>query len=159
MLLTYLAPFNCRIVASSGFLPTETYENLMAATSYYVNASHCEGLCLPLMEFLSGGVVAIAPDTTAMADYINDDIAFRVKSSVEQNVWPDDPRDLFRTLRYRINWESLRDAFLESYRVATEDPERYADMSINAQTQMEAYCSVEAVSNKLSTFLNQSVQS
>ncbi|MBT4522038.1 MAG: hypothetical protein HOC23_18725 [Halieaceae bacterium] len=159
LLLTQLAPFNCRIVAIRGFLPTETYENLMAATSYYVNASHCEGLCLPLMEFLSGGVVAIAPDTTAMADYINDDIAFRVKSSVEQNVWPDDPRDLFRTLRYRINWESLRDAFLESYRVATEDPERYADMSINAQTQMEAYCSVEAVSNKLSTFLNQSVQS
>jgi hypothetical protein len=153
LLLTQLAPFNCRIVAIRGFLPDDEYNKLIAATTYYVNTSHCEGLCLPLMEFLCGGIPAVAPDHTAMADYINSRVAFPVVSSVEQNVWPEDTRDLFRTLRYRINWESLRDGFLESYRVATEDPKRYQHMSKAARKELEKYCSLDAVTDKLSKFL------
>jgi glycosyltransferase involved in cell wall biosynthesis len=153
LLLTQLSPFDCRIVALKGFLPTEEYEKLMAATTYYVNSSHCEGLCLPLMEFLSGGIPAVSPDHTAMADYINDRVAFPVESSVEQNVWPEDSRDLFRTFRYRINWETLRDGFLESYQVATEDPGRYRQMSEAAIEEMEEYCSVASVTRKLDQFL------
>ncbi len=153
LLLTQLAPFNCRIVAIRGFLPTQEYKKLMAATTYYVNTSHCEGLCLPLMEFLCCGIPAVAPDHTAMADYINTRMAFPVESSIEQNVWPEDTRDLFRTLRYRINWESLRDGFLASYRVATEDTERYRRMSEAAHQELGEYCSVAAVTRKLSEFL------
>ena len=153
LLLTQLAPFKCRIVAIRGFLPTEEFEKLMAATSYYVNASHCEGLCLPLMEFLSCGIPAVSPDHTAMADYINTRVAFPVESSIEQNVWPEDTRDLFRTLRYRINWESLHNGLLESYRVATEDPQHYQRMSKSASKEMKDYCSVAAVTRKLSKFL------
>jgi hypothetical protein len=153
LLLTQLSPFDCRIVAIKGFLPTEEYEKLMAATSYYVNSSHCEGLCLPLMEFLSSGIPAVSPDHTAMADYVNDRLAFPVKSSREQNVWPEDTRDLFRTFRYRINWETLRDGFLESYQVATKDPGRYRQMSEAAAQEMENYCSVAAVTRKLDQFL------
>jgi glycosyltransferase involved in cell wall biosynthesis len=152
-LLTQLAPFKCRVVAIRGFLPQDQFENLVAATTYYVNASHGEGLCLPLMEFLSAGVPAVAPDHTAMADYINDDLAFRVTSSVEQNVWPDDPRDMFRTLRYRINWESLYKAYSESYRVAREDPARYRSMSHKACEQLKEFASVEAVAGRIANFL------
>jgi glycosyltransferase involved in cell wall biosynthesis len=124
----------------------------MAATTYYVNTSHCEGLCLPLMEFLCCGIPAVAPDHTAMGDYINTRVAFPVASSIEQNVWPEDTRDLFRTLRYRINWESLRDGFLESYRVATEEPKQYRRMSKAARQELGKYCSVTAVTRKLSKF-------
>jgi glycosyltransferase involved in cell wall biosynthesis len=153
LLLPQLAPFKCRVVAIRGFLPQDDYESLITSSTYYVNASHCEGLCLPLMEFLSAGVPAVSPDHTAMADYINDDLAFRVSSSVEQNVWPNDPRDLFRALRYRINWESLRDAYAESYRVAMMDPGHYRKMSLNAREQMRSTASIEVVTGQIAEFL------
>lgn len=153
LLLSQLAPFKCRVVLVRGFLDDEQFAKLVAATSYYVNASHCEGLCLPLMEFLSSGVPAVAPDNTAMADYIDEGLAFIVKSSTEQMVWPDDPRDLFRTLRYRINWESLYEGMSKSYELATRDPDIYQAMSQHARNKLQARASVESVASSLGQFL------
>ena len=42
-----------------------------------------------------------------MADYIDPNIAFVLQASLEHNVWPFDPRDLFTTMRYRLDWESI----------------------------------------------------
>ena len=75
-LLSRLSPFRCRVVVLHGFLDDAQYQGLIAASTYYVNASTGEGLSLPLMEFLAGGKPAIAPRHTAMADYINDDLGF-----------------------------------------------------------------------------------
>ena len=43
-----------------------------------MNASRCEGLYLPLMEFMSCGTPAIAPDHSAMADYMDAQVGFVV---------------------------------------------------------------------------------
>src|SRR5690554_8116598 len=54
-LLSRLAPFQCRVVALHGFLHDDKYRELITLTDFYINASNAEGLCLPLMEFLSAG--------------------------------------------------------------------------------------------------------
>ncbi len=144
-LLARLAPFSCRVVAIGGWLADDALEALVRATDIVVNASHGEGLCLPLMEFMSAGRPAIAPTHTAMADYVTAECAFTVDATEEHNVWPHDTRDLFRTTRYRIHWDSLVDAFERSARVLREDPLVYAAMSRAASAATRRVCSDEAV--------------
>ena len=121
----------------------------MQATTYIVNTAHGEGQCLPLMEYMSAGKPAIAPIHSAMADYISEKNAFVVRSSVERTHWPCDPRYAQRTMRYRIHWESLYKAYLESYQVALNDPARYARMSGCAVESLKNYCSQAIVREKL----------
>jgi glycosyltransferase involved in cell wall biosynthesis len=149
-----LRPFKCRIVFLQGFLETAAYQRLVQATHFVVNASRGEGQCLPLMEFMSSGVPAIAPDNTAMADYVTPDNAFVVRSSVEPAVWPHDPRQLLRTTRYRINWDSLYQGFVDSFRVATEEPATYRAMSTEAISSLQRYCSMEVGRERLLELLD-----
>lgn len=100
-LLSQLSPFACRVIALHGYLDAAEYARLYGAASYYVNASRCEGLCLPLMEFMSCGTPAIAPDHSAMADYMDAQVGFVVRSSQEPAAWPQDSRRLYSTRRYR----------------------------------------------------------
>lgn len=153
VLLDRLAPFKCRVVTIQSFLADADFQKLIGATSYYVNGSNCEGLCLPLMEFMAAGCPVIAPVHTAMADYVDDQVGFTLAASLEHNVWPHDSRDLFRTLRYRINWASLLTAYRESYRVAKTVPERYVELGLAAAERMRRVASVEAVEGKLRSFL------
>ena len=154
-LLSQLAPFKCRVVTLHAFLDDATYEKLIGATTYYVNTSLCEGLCLPLMEFMSCGVPAIAPKHTAMEDYVDDSVAFIVKSGLEHNVWPHDPRDLFRTLRYRLDWASICKAYRDSYQMAKDAPEKYEQMSDRVLQRMQSYASVGVVKEQLQHFFQQ----
>lgn len=153
-LFSELAPFKCRVLAFNGLLDQAGYEDLIAATDFYINASHCEGLCLPLMEFMSYGKPVIAPCHTAMKDYIDSDCALITRASLECNVWPHDPRLLFKTLRYRPDWESLLEAYLEAYHIAKKDPTRYASMSMHAIERQKAHCSKDVVKRKLASFFN-----
>lgn len=152
-LLNLLSPFRCRVIAFHGYMEDPEFESLIATTSYCVNASHGEGLCLPLIEYMSCGKPAIAPGHTAMEDYIDENTAFVIRSSKEHNVWPQDTRDLYRTMRYRINWESLRDAYLESYHVAKELPERYAAMSRAAIEKQRRHSEFGLIEERLKAFL------
>ena len=86
-------------------------------------------LCMPLMEFMSAGVPAIAPDHTAMADYITTDNAFIVRGTREHNVWPHDPEQMFRTMRYRIEWDSIVEAFEDAAAMLNGPAERRVAMS------------------------------
>lgn len=151
-LLSRFAPFRCRVVAAGGWLPREALEALVEATDIVVNASHGEGLCLPLMEFMSAGVPAIAPTHTAMADYVDRTNAWLLRDSPEHNVWPHDSRDLFRTTRRRIDWESLVEAYRESARVARGEPARYAAMSRAATRAIERVASDDVVHAALQDF-------
>jgi glycosyltransferase involved in cell wall biosynthesis len=154
ILLAQLSPFKCRIVALDGFLEDDQYAKLIAATTYYANASNAEGLCLPLMEFMACGKPAIAPRHTAMEDYIDAGAAFIVRSTLEHNVWPHDPRSLFTTMRQRIDWETLLTAYRDSYRVAKEMPARYAKMAERAADIMRGYSSDAAIKEQLGAFFD-----
>jgi len=146
-------PYRCRVVLIHGYLADPEYEKLVAATSYVVNTSHGEGQCLPLMEFMSCGKPAIAPDNTAMADYIDADNAFIIASSEEPSHWPHDPRQAYRTLRYRIDWDSLRTAYQDSYRVFKQDPTRYEQMAEHAVRSLQQHCSQAVIAERLGAFL------
>lgn len=153
-LLSRLAPFRCRVLVLHGFLEDAQYRELIRASTYYVNASSCEGLCLPLMEFLASAKPVIAPDHTAMADYLNEKLAFVLKTSLEPTCWPHDPTGMLFTHKHRLNWQSLMEAFLESHRVALNDPARYQAMSRSAYQQLQHFASVDSVCSPLAAFLD-----
>lgn len=154
-LLSRLAPFRCRVLVLHGFLEDEQYQALIAASSYYVNASSGEGLCLPLMEFLSSAKPVIAPDHTAMADYLNERVAFLLKFSPEPTCWPHDPTGMLFTHRHRLNWQSLMEAFRSSYQVARTNSAHYQGMSRDAYQHMQNFASIAQVSKPLDAFLRQ----
>ncbi|MBX9407390.1 glycosyltransferase [Pseudomonas baetica] len=151
-LLAQLTPFACRVVVMHGYLDDAQYAGLYKAASFYVNASRCEGLCLPLMEFMSSGKPVIAPDHTAMEDYIDDAVAFVVKSSEELTIWPQDTRIIYRTLRYRPDWGSLQNAYEQSYRMAKTQPQDYQRMSAAAVQRMHDYCAFAPVQKRMADF-------
>lgn len=153
-LLSRLEPFRCRVVAILDFLPDATYESLLGASTYAVNASSGEGLCLPLIESLCAGKPVIAPRHTAMADYIDETLAFVVETSAQPASWPHDPTGKLWTKSRRLNWQSLRDAFRSSYQVATSAPAQYQAMSIAGRDRMRDYCSVDAVVEPLRRHLS-----
>ncbi len=152
-LFCQLHPFKCRIVVIHGYIDSQEYRSLISATSYIVNASRSEGQCLPLMEYMSCGIPAIAPDNTAMADYINSDNAFVVDSSPEPHYWPHDPQQIFTTLWYRPSWESLYNAYRDSYEVAVSDPDRYKRMSRCAWESQYEFCSEDRLKPRLESLL------
>jgi glycosyltransferase involved in cell wall biosynthesis len=150
--LQRIGPVKCRVLLLHGFLEHEQYRQLIEVSTYYVNSSRCEGLCLPLMEFMSSAVPAVAPCNTAMEDYVSTDSVFIVRSSHEPGIWPHDPRNLLRALRYRIDWSSLAAQFSASYDVAKSDPARYRKMSAAASRTLRDFCSDAVVADKLKRF-------
>ena len=138
-----LAPYRCRVVSVYGYLDDENYAKMIQATAFVVNTSRGEGQCLPLMEFMSAGCPAIAPDHSAMSEYVDPENSFVVASYREWTHWPHDPRLLLRTLSSRIEWDSLRKAYLASYREARTSPSDYMKRSAKAAAAQKSYCSVE----------------
>jgi glycosyltransferase involved in cell wall biosynthesis len=145
--------FKCRIILIHGMLPDEEYSTLIQATSYAVNASHAEGQCLPLMEFMSAGRPAVAPRHTAMLDYLTPDNAFIVRSFEKPAAWPQDTRQALRCKRNAVSFADLVRAYRDSYRVAREQPRHYETMSTAAVSSLEKHCSDSVVTNRLETAL------
>jgi glycosyltransferase involved in cell wall biosynthesis len=154
MMLTKLSPFKCRVIAIYGYLSDSDYAALISASTFYVNTSLCEGQCLPLVEFLNEGVPAIAPNNTAMADYIADDLAFVVKSYPGiPTMWPHGDNEINRTSYSQLDWESLVKAYRRSYTMAHHDPARYEHMAKCARRAIQDYCGNETVKAALHRFL------
>jgi glycosyltransferase involved in cell wall biosynthesis len=153
MKLGEVGPIRARVLAVHGFLTDQEYHRLIAASSWYVNASRGEGLCLPLMEFMSAGVPGIAPAHTAMADYVDERSTLVVGASRVPTRWPNDPRHRVRTRYYRIDWESLAGRYREAYAIATNDPGRYATMSQAAAAAIRGYAGRERVAALLEDHL------
>lgn len=131
----------CRIIAFNGYLPDDDYKRFLSSVDYIVNASSGEGQCLPLMELMSMGTPAIAPDHTSMADYINSDNAVILPSTQYLSGWPHDPRYVYSTLAYKTPWDALRDSYGVAYEIAKNDHATYQRMSQNAAAQLENHCS------------------
>lgn len=147
--LEQMQPFKCRIIALHGFMDDNALASLIEASTYYLNASLCEGLCMPLMEFMSAGVPGIAARNTAMEDYVNEDTHFIVESSLAPTIWPQDPRHLIKTLQYRVSWESLEQQLRHSYQTATQDSARYRSLSRRSLTVMSEYCADTLIQKKI----------
>lgn len=143
----------CRVLLVNAYLPDSAYSDLIRCSTYALNTSHGEGQCLPLMEYMSSGKPAIAPCHTSMLDYINEHCAFVVSSSPEIGCWPHDPRHVFRTLRQRVHYDSLINAFHASYHVARHEPETYRYMSRAARQSLKQYCSMDVARSRLRQLL------
>jgi hypothetical protein len=155
VLWSRLHPFRCRVVALHGYLDDRQFAQLIEASDFVVNSSYCEGQCLPLMEFMRAGVPAIAPDHTAMRDYLDASNAFVVGSSREPTSWPQDPFNACRTFRYRIDWDSLRRAYLEAYECAQHTPVAYRRLSRNAAWHIASRFGQGRVKRALRRFLHE----
>ena len=151
-ILHQLSPFKCRVCVIPGFLPAIEYEKLIRATTYYVNTSSAEGVCLPLMEFMSCGKPAIAPAHTAMSDYVDHDVAFLLRASRQITSWPNDPLERLCTMSFRLDWESLREAYRQSYELARINPAGYREMSERARERMREYASPASITEQLRRF-------
>jgi glycosyltransferase involved in cell wall biosynthesis len=151
--LNGLRAFDCRLVVLHGFLDDASYNALVRASHWVVNASHAEGQCLPLLEYLCAGRPAISPAHTAMADYITPDDAIVVASDEEDCGYPHDPALNLVTTRHRVAWDALAAAFSEGYEVATTDPDRYERLSARARETMRDYCSDAVVGARLDGWL------
>lgn len=150
-----IRPFRCRVVVIKAFLGDEQYQKLLQSTSFYVNTSYGEGQCLPLMEFLSSGIPALAPANSAMADYMSEDLGFVIESRPEPTSWQHDTRRMMRTLHYRVDWLSTVEAFRKSYALIHEDREAYAAMSRLAAARMKNHCSIDVLKEPLVRFLRE----
>ena len=158
LMFSRLAPFKCRVIAIHGYLSAEELARLVTVTDFFVNASVAEGQCLPLLEFMAEGVPAISPDHTAMETYINRDNAFVVASSHQPHIWPNDPRESYRTLSNRIDWDSLRQAYCDSAAVLSGEPERYALMAAASRSEVEKNYSSREVEKRLRKFLHKTAR-
>lgn len=149
----------CRVVMLHGYLEQDAYDRLLQATSYAVNTSMGEGQCLPLMEYMSAGKPGIAPQHSSMADYIDDNCAFVLGSSLEPSTWPHDPRQAMRTLRHRLDFGSIVEAYRQSYRVAKEAPGEYSALSRGAIESLRGYCSRDVIRERLRETIAQHIAS
>jgi len=147
------SPFRCRIVAIHGYLDTASYNQLIAGTHYYVNSSSAEGLCLPLMEYLSSEKPAIAPKHTAMDDYVSEESCFVIDTSTEPAYWPPDPSERYRATQQRVHFDSLAQKLAESLDVLTRAPDRYAQKARHASEMLEKFSADDVVRARLAKFV------
>ncbi|MBX6312141.1 MAG: glycosyltransferase [Isosphaeraceae bacterium] len=144
----------CRLVVITDYLDDDQMRGLLRATTFYVNTSHAEGACLPLQQALAAGRPGIAPDHTAMADYLDETVGFILRSHPEPAPWPHDPEQRLETTRYRLVWSDLFDHFLASAAVADSDPARYAALAEAARRRMLARASREVAVEALERALD-----
>jgi glycosyltransferase involved in cell wall biosynthesis len=142
-------PHKCRLVLITDFLTDQQMGELMRVTTFYVNTSRAEGACLPLQQSLAAGRPSIAPDHTAMADFMDDQIGFVPRTSPEPTYWPHDPEQRTETYWNRMVWSDLRDHMLAAAEMVEDDPDRYREMADAARARMAAYASREVVEDAL----------
>ncbi|MBK8974263.1 MAG: glycosyltransferase family 1 protein [Hahellaceae bacterium] len=151
--LAKMPAFSARVILIHGYLNSDELKQFISCAHYAVNSSFGEGQCLPLMEFMASGRPIVAPLHTAMLDYLNEENGFPVRSFKEWWHWAHDPRSVKRTYRYRIEWQSLADAFCDSHRVASELWPRYLAMAEAARLSSQKHCSSERALSALKDFL------
>jgi glycosyltransferase involved in cell wall biosynthesis len=152
-LLARMPASRCRVVVLQGLLSDQQYSSLIGASHWVLNGSAAEGVCLPLLEFMSAGRPAVAPAHTAMADYLNPGNSLIVRSDEDYCTWPQDTGCRFACDCFRIEWESLRDSMREAYRITRFDPQRYDSMCDAALATMSRCCTDTLVAERIAEFL------
>jgi hypothetical protein len=152
-LLNRQLPFSCRVVVLEGNLSDQSYRQLICCAHWIVSAALAEGLCVPIMSFMSAGRPAISPSHTAVADFISSQNALIVESGEEYCAFPHDPTDQLTATRHRPSWDSLVARLSEGYSIVVSDPDRYDKMAGQAHRTLGDYCSDEIVLRQLASFL------
>jgi glycosyltransferase involved in cell wall biosynthesis len=145
----------CQVAFITCYLSEEQLVRLAQASTYYLNASHAEGSCLPLQNYMAAGRPAVAPPHTGMADSLAAGCGFLVDSHLEPARSPLDPAGGLTTRWHRIVWQSLHDQLRTSYETAHRDTRRYHALGEAARTRMASLASREAVWPLLSAALDQ----
>jgi glycosyltransferase involved in cell wall biosynthesis len=145
----------CRVAFVTAYLGEDQLLRLAAASTYYLNASHAEGSCLPLQDFMAAGRPAVAPPHTGMADSLDESCGFLVESHPEPARSPLDPDGGLTTRWQRIVWQSLHDQLAASYETAHADPRRYGALAEAARRRMAGLASREAVWPVLAAVLDE----
>lgn len=139
----------CRLVVITDFLSDEQMAELMRVTTFYVNTSKAEGACLPLQQSLAAGRPSLAPDHTAMADFMDDRVGFVLGTHPEPTYWPHDPEMRIETTWNRLVWSDLRDRLLDAAALVDRDFAGYQARARAARARMANYASRETVEGAL----------
>ena len=143
----------CRLVLITDFLTDEGMADLMRVTTFYVNTSKAEGACLPLQQSLAGGRPSLAPDHTAMADFMDGDVGFVLGTNPEPTYWPHDPEMRIETTWNRLVWSDLHDSLVEAAHLVETDFAGYQAKAATARARMAGYASREVVAEALAEAL------
>lgn len=142
-----------KVAVVAAYLSDEQMLDLTRGSAFYLNASSAEGACLPLQNYLAAGRPAIAPDHTAMADYIDADAAFVLDSRREPTHWPWDAERRPATSWNRVDRRSLERQLKTSYEIARGDSRRYRAMARCGRERMHDLASAERVWPRLAEAL------
>jgi glycosyltransferase involved in cell wall biosynthesis len=135
----------CRVVFVTAYLSDEQLLRLTEASTYYLNASHAEGSCLPLQNFMAARRPAVAPPNTGMADSLDAGCGLPVDSHPEPARSPLDPDGPLSTRWHRVVWQSLYEQVRCGYEIARGDPRRYDALAESARKRMTAVAGRAAV--------------
>ena len=152
-------PHRCRVAIVAEYLPDEEMLRLAGASTYYLNTSKAEGLCMPLQDALAAGRPGVAPAHTAMAEYVDEQLAFVVPSRDEPTYWPWDPEQRLTTTWQRLDRRRLTAQIEASYHAAKNDLPRYYEMSACGRERMRDLASAEKVWPRLKEVLTQATRS
>lgn len=119
-----------RVWLTADVLSRDEMTGLYDLADFYISAAHGEGQNLPLIEAMARGCVPVAVDHTAMRDYIDDDDAVVIRSTLE----PFNTRlaDRYRMAGLRTYYVSPPDALDALRRAVALSPEEYAAKSAAA---------------------------
>lgn len=143
----------CRVAITAAYLSDEQMTALARGSTYYVNASRAEGACLPLAAALAAGRPALAPAHSALAEYIDERVAFVVPSRSRPTYWPLDPARQLSTSWHEITRDDLAEQFRISYEVARHDLPRYRSLAAQGRRRMQALAGEDSVWRRLSAAL------
>lgn len=143
-----------KVVVVGAYLSDQQMYELARGSTYYLNASHAEGACLPLQDSLAAGRPGIAPAHTAMAEYIDGQVAFVVPSHSEPIHWQWDSQRRPTTTWQQIRRRDLVAQLRSSYQVARNDLGRYREMAARGRQRMHNLASADEVWHRLSDALS-----
>lgn len=143
----------CRVLLLPGEFAEEQSLMLTAASSFHVTATRAEGACAALASALAAGRPVISPRHTALADYVDGEVAFVVKSRPDPAQLSGVLRSALNTVWYEVNRRSLIEAFRASYEMAHK-MNQYRQIGDKARKRMWEICSTAVVERQLFSALD-----
>jgi len=148
-------PNACRFVGVHSVMSEDELLGVFQRMNLYVCTSRGEGMSGPLIHAMSLGKPVISTDFSAMADYIDEDSAFKVLSYTLEPV-----HSLLHIPWYghgqnwaRLDIMEIRRAMRAAYETWREDKDKYADYGSEARSCVQGLYTRDTVRDTLSDVL------